>query len=197
MLAIHLSACMRERSRRSADCSSPLSPLTTSASWGVHCRHHGLTRHAIPSWEPIRARPQHNPVHRHTVDRHLVQTVAEVQQHLTRVERPDILLLTCLFHDIGKLPGAGVHHAERGAPIAREAVAAIGLNQPDCQLVELLVRHHLTLAALATKRDHADPATLDALVEAVHGRADILNLLRYLTEADARAAGPAAWSPWR
>jgi [protein-PII] uridylyltransferase len=151
----------------------------------------------IPSWEPIRARPQHNPIHRHTVDRHLVQTIAEVQQHLTRVERPDILLLTCLFHDIGKLPGAGVHHADRGAPIACEAVAAIGLNQTDSQLVELLVRHHLTLAALATKRDHADPATLDALVEAVQGRADILNLLRYLTEADARAAGPAAWSPWR
>ncbi|HEX7209533.1 MAG TPA: [protein-PII] uridylyltransferase [Propionibacteriaceae bacterium] len=151
----------------------------------------------IPSWEPIRARPQHNPIHRHTVDRHLVQTVAEVQQHLTRVERPDILLLTGLFHDIGKLPGAGVHHADRGAPIACEAVAAIGLNQTDSQLVELLVRHHLTLAALATKRDHADPATLDALVEAVQGRADILNLLRYLTEADARAAGPAAWSPWR
>jgi [protein-PII] uridylyltransferase len=151
----------------------------------------------IPSWEPIRARPQHNPIHRHTVDRHLVQTVAEVQRHLTGVDRPDILLLTCLFHDIGKLPGAGVHHADRGAPIAREAVGAIGLNQADAELVELLVRHHLTLAALATKRDHADRATLDALVEAVQGRADVLNLLRYLTEADARAAGPAAWSPWR
>jgi [protein-PII] uridylyltransferase len=151
----------------------------------------------LPSWEPIRARPQHNPVHRHTVDRHLVQTVAEVQRHLTRVDRPDILLLTCLFHDIGKLPGAGVHHAARGAPIAREAVEAIGLNQTDAELVEHLVRHHLTLAGLATKRDHADPATLNALVEAVRGRADILDLLRSLTEADARAAGPAAWSPWR
>jgi [protein-PII] uridylyltransferase len=151
----------------------------------------------IPPWEPIRARPQHNPVHRHTVDRHLVQTVAEAQPHLTRVDRPDILLLACLFHDIGKLPGAGMHHAERGAPIARKAVEAMGLNETDAQLVELLVRHHLTLAALATKRDHADPATLDALVEAVQGRADILDLLRCLTEADARAAGPAAWSPWR
>lgn len=151
----------------------------------------------IPSWEPIRARPQHNLVHRHTVDRHLVQTVAEAQPHLTRVDRPDILLLACLFHDIGKLPGAGVHHAARGAPIAREAVEAMGLNESDAALVEHLVRHHLTLAGLATKRDHADPATLNALVEAVQGRADILELLRCLTEADARAAGPAAWSPWR
>jgi [protein-PII] uridylyltransferase len=151
----------------------------------------------IPCWEPIRARPQHNPIHRHTVDRHLVQTVAEAQRHLTQVDRPDILLLACLFHDIGKLPGAGTHHADRGAPIAREAVEAIGLKQSDAELVELLVRHHLTLAALATKRDHADPATVGTLVEAVQGRADILDLLRYLTEADARAAGPAAWSPWR
>jgi [protein-PII] uridylyltransferase len=151
----------------------------------------------IPSWEPIRARPQHNPIHRHTVDRHLVQTAAEAQPHLTQVDRPDILLLACLLHDLGKLPGAGAHHADRGAPIAREAVEAIGFNHSDAGLIELLVRHHLTLAALATKRDHADHATLDALVEAVQGRSDILDLLRSLTEADARAAGPAAWSPWR
>ncbi len=151
----------------------------------------------FPCWEPIQARPQHNPIHRHTVDRHSVQTVAEASRHLTRVDRPDILLLACLFHDIGKLPGAGTHHAAVGAPIARRAVEAIGLDGPDADLVELLVREHLTLAALATKRDHGDPATIDALVEAVQGRADVLDLLRCLTEADARAAGPAAWSPWR
>ena len=151
----------------------------------------------IPCWEPIQARPQHNPIHRHTVDRHSVQTVAEANRHLTRVDRPDILLLACLFHDIGKLPGAGTHHAAVGAPIARRAVEAIGLEGPDADLVELLVREHLKLAQLATKRDHGDPATIAGLVEAVQGRADVLDLLRYLTEADARAAGPAAWSPWR
>ena len=151
----------------------------------------------IPCWEPIRARPQHNPVHRFTVDRHSVQTVVEAQRHLTRVERPDLLLLTALFHDIGKLPGAGRQHAVIGAPIARKAVLALGLSERDADLVEHLVREHLTLALLATKRDHADARTQSALVEAVQGRADLLALLRFLTEADARAAGPAAWSPWR
>jgi [protein-PII] uridylyltransferase len=151
----------------------------------------------IPAWQAVSARPQHNPIHRHTVDRHSVQTVAEAQRHLTQVDRPDLLLLACLLHDIGKVPGAGVDHAAVGAPIARAAVEAIGLSTADADLVELLVEHHLTLAELATKRDHADPATQQALVEAVQGRAEVLDLLRYLTEADARAAGPAAWSPWR
>jgi [protein-PII] uridylyltransferase len=151
----------------------------------------------IPEWELISAQPQHNPVHRHTVDRHSIQTVVEAQRHLSQVERPDLLLLSCLFHDIGKIPGAGTDHAEVGAPIARQAVLAMGLVPDDADLVERLVRHHLTLAELATKRDHGDPATVDALLAAVDGRPETLNLLRHLSEADARAAGPAAWSPWR
>jgi [protein-PII] uridylyltransferase len=151
----------------------------------------------IPAWDLISAQPQHNPVHQHTVDRHSVQTVAEAQRHLPQVERPDLLLLACLFHDIGKVPGAGANHSEVGAPIARQAVTAMGLCDEDAAVVERLVRHHLTLAELATRRDHDDPATQNALVDAVDGRMEILNLLRRLTEADARAAGPAAWSPWR
>ena len=151
----------------------------------------------IPSWDAIRARPQHNPIHQHTVDRHSVQTVVEAQRHLTQVERPDLLLLAALLHDIGKVPGAGHQHAAIGAPIAREAALAMGVAAADADLLELLVREHLTLALLATKRDHGDPATRAALVAAVDGRTDVLDLLRFLTEADARAAGPAAWTPWR
>ncbi len=157
----------------------------------------GCVTRWIPSWEPVRARPQHNPIHQFTVDRHLVQTVAEIQRFLTQVERPDLLLLAALFHDIGKLPGAGAKHPAVGAPIAREAVLSMGLIDADADLVELLVAEHLTLVTLATTRDHADPATQDALVSSVQGRADILDMLRFLTEADARAAGPAAWTPWR
>ena len=151
----------------------------------------------LPEWAGIRSRPQHNPLHRHTVDRHSVQTVVEAHRHLTDVDRPDLLLLAALLHDVGKLPGAGADHPAVGAPIARRVVERIGLAPDDADLVELLVREHLTLAELATRRDHADPRTQDTLVAAVDGRSEVLMLLRVLTEADARAAGPAAWSPWR
>jgi [protein-PII] uridylyltransferase len=157
----------------------------------------GCVSRWIPQWDRIRALPQHNPVHRHTVDRHSVQTVAEAGRALTQVSRPDLLLLAALFHDIGKGRGGGVHHAATGAPVAREIVTAIGLDAADADLIELLVREHLTLAELATRRDHADPRTLEALIQAVGGSPETLGLLRHLTEADARAAGPAAWSPWR
>ena len=136
-------------------------------------------------------------MHLYTVDRHSIQTVAEVQRGLTQVERPDLLLLACLFHDIGKGANGGVQHAAVGAPIARELVEQLGVTGEDADLVERLVREHLTLVELATRRDHTDPATVDALVAAVDGRAEVLSLLRLLTEADARAAGPAAWTPWR
>lgn len=157
----------------------------------------GCVARWIPQWAGISAQPQHSPVHRHTVDRHSVQCVAEVQRRLPQVDRPDLLLLACLLHDIGKLPGAGAAHPAVGAPIAREVATSLGFPPVDVALVERLVREHLTLAELATKRDHGDPATVDALVAAVDGRLETLHMLRYLTEADARAAGPAAWSPWR
>lgn len=151
----------------------------------------------LPEWRRIRARPQHNPVHRHTVDRHCVQAVAETQRHLNGVDRPDLLLLAALLHDIGEVPGAGTEHPRVGSPVARGIAERIGFVPADAEIVALLVAEHLTLAELATRRDHTDPGTARAPLAAVRGRRDVLTLLRCLTEADARAAGPAVWSPWR
>lgn len=156
----------------------------------------GVIGQWIPEWKAVSSRPQRNPVHRFTVDRHLIETVVQAAERRRTVDRPDILLMTALLHDIGKI--AGVHdHAVEGAPVAASIVRRMGFDAQDVEAVELLVRQHLALVELATRRDPQDPATARELVAVVEERPELLEQLRTLTEADAIAAGPTAWTTWR
>ena len=154
----------------------------------------GIVVKLLPDWERVRHRPQRHPIHRFTVDRHLIETAIEAAAHTRRVARPDLLLVAALLHDIGKgWPG---DHSVSGEVIAREAAARIGFGKDDVDVLGTLVRHHLTLVDTATRRDLDDPTTVATFAEAVGG-VETLELLHALTEADAAATGPAAWSDWR
>lgn len=148
----------------------------------------------LPEWAGVALRRSGSPAHSFTVDRHLVQTCVEASRLLHRVRRPDLLLLAALLHDIGK-NGFG-DHCERGARMTHAIVARWGFSDADCDTVAGLVRLHLLLPHTATRRDLDDPATARAVADAVR-TTDRLDLLAALTEADARATGPAAWTNWR
>lgn len=154
----------------------------------------GLLTRLLPEWERVRCLPQRNAVHTWTVDRHLVETAVRAAALTRRVDRPDLLLVAALLHDLGKgLPG---DHAVAGAPVARAVAARLGFGAHDTAVLATLVRHHLLLIETATRRDLDDPETVTAVAGAV-GTVRTLGLLHALTEADARATGPAAWSAWR
>ncbi|MEV5317866.1 [protein-PII] uridylyltransferase [Streptomyces sp. NPDC052687] len=154
----------------------------------------GLITRLLPDWERVRCRPQRNAVHLWTVDRHLIETAVRASAFTRRVSRPDLLLVAALLHDIGKgWPG---DHSVAGEIIARDVASRIGFDREDVAVLGTLVRHHLLLVETATRRDLDDPATVRAVAEAV-GSPGTLELLHALTEADALATGPAAWSSWR
>jgi [protein-PII] uridylyltransferase len=171
--------------------------------------HEGVLTRLLPEWEHVRSRPQRNAYHRFTVDRHLLEAVAQCAVLLDAGDtdtaartfdgvvaracrRPELLLLAALLHDVGK--GGHKDHSELGAEIATEVARRIGLDSEGREILEWLVRHHLLMADVATRRDLADAAVVDGVAGICVGDAERLRLLYLLTIGDSIATGPAAWN---
>jgi [protein-PII] uridylyltransferase len=160
----------------------------------------GVLEALLPEWAHVRARPQRNAYHRFTVDRHLLECVAECAAVLddpgfdgdvARRTRQELLLFGALLHDIGKgLPG---DHSEGGAAVAQRIGTRVGLDDHAVDVLVWLVRQHLLLADTATRRDLSDEATIVRFGRAVRDT-ERLDLLYALTVGDSRATGPSAWS---
>ena len=175
--------------------------------------HEGVLARLLPEWEHVRSRPQRNAYHRYTVDRHLLEAVAQCARLLdagdVRLEpgrepdvdavvaracrRPELLLLGALLHDIAKgLPG---DHSEVGEATAEQIVRRMGFDSEAREILPWLVRNHLLMAEVATRRDLSDASVADNVAAGCAGDAERLRLLYLLTIGDSKATGPAAWSP--
>ena len=156
--------------------------------------HSGVWVRLLPEWVPVQSRPQRNAFHHYTVDRHLIEAVVQAAALAPMVRRPDLLLVAALLHDLGKgYPG---DHTDAGVELIGVIGARFGYPDDDVTLLRTLVRLHLLLPDTATRRDLDDPKTIDLVATEVV-TVDTLDLLAALTEADARATGPAAWTSWR
>ena len=150
--------------------------------------------HWIPEWRAVRSLPQRNALHRHTVDRHMVETAVAAATLTREVHRPDLLLFTALFHDIGK--GTEADHSERGVQLIHPIAARIGFSDKDIAIIQILIKHHLLLSSTATRRDLDDPATITSVADNIKDLRT-LELLHALSIADGVATGKAAWSDWK
>ena len=160
----------------------------------------------LPEWRGIRCLPQRSVYHRFAVDVHCHEVVAELAElrgsadELTRrIAREseadgETLLLAGLLHDVGK--GSDEDHCLRGEVLSRSVMDRMGVEEPQASEVVWLVRNHLLLSRVATRRDIGDEALAVELADRI-GSERRLRLLYLLTVADARATGPAAWSTWK
>jgi [protein-PII] uridylyltransferase len=154
----------------------------------------GLISQLIPEWEVVRGAPQRDPMHRFTVDRHLLEAAVQASSLTRRVTRPDLLLVGALLHDIGKARGRD--HTIVGVELVGTLAPELGFDRDDTRTLVDLVRWHLLLAQMATRRDIDDPSTARAVAERVPDPRT-LELLHMLAIADAHATGPMVSSEWR
>ncbi len=156
----------------------------------------GLLTRVLPEWSAVSSRPQRNAYHLFTVDRHLCEAAANAAILTGRVARPDLLLVGTWLHDLGKgFPELG-DHSVSGVELVSRVATRMGFPADDVAVLATLVRHHLLLAKVATRRDVDDPATVETVAAAL-GDPGTVELLHALTEADSLATGPAAWSEWK
>ena len=154
----------------------------------------GVIENWFPEWSKVRSLPQRNVLHRHTVDRHMVETAIQAAKLTRTVHRPDLLLVGALFHDIGK--GTQSDHSIRGAELIEPIAERIGFSKTEVDTLKFLVLHHLLLPSIATRRDLDDPATIQQVMQLVPDLQH-LELLHALSIADGEATGKAAWSDWK
>ena len=147
----------------------------------------------LPEWAAVRSRPQRNAYHRFTVDRHLWEAAAQAARLADRVDRPDLLVIGALLHDIGKgYPG---DHTEVGEKLVAEIAPRMGFDRADtarwsrwCDII-CCCRTSPPAATSTIRRRSSGGKSV--------GDAGFLDLLHALTEADSLATGPSAWGPWK
>jgi len=167
-----------------------------------------LPRYLLP-FRRIVGQMQHDLFHAYTVDQHILMVVRNLRrftmpehaheypfcsQLIANFDRHWILYAAALFHDIAK--GRGGDHSELGAVEARKFAREHGLEKSDAELLEFLVRHHLTLSSVAQKKDLSDPRVIQDFAQLV-GDTRRLTALYLLTVADIRGTSPKVWNAWK
>ncbi len=163
----------------------------------------------LPAFRRIVGRMQHDLFHVYTVDQHILMVVRNLRrfgiaehaheypfcsQLLATLDKPWLLTVAALFHDIAK--GRGGDHSTLGRLDARRFCRHHGLEREEAALVEFLVEHHLTMSSTAQKQDIGDPDIINRFARLV-GTGERLTALYLLTVADIRGTSPKVWNAWK
>jgi [protein-PII] uridylyltransferase len=163
----------------------------------------------IPSFGRIVGRMQYDLFHAYTVDEHTLFVVNNLRRFalsrfdheypqcsplMQSFEKPEIVYLAGLFHDIAK--GRGGDHSELGAVDAESFCLEHGMSQYDARTVAWLVRNHLALSMTAQKKDIHDPQIINEFAALVGDQVH-LDYLYVLTVADVRGTNPSLWNSWK
>jgi len=170
---------------------------------------HGLLAAVLPAFGAVFGRMQYDLFHVYTVDEHTLRVLRNMARFADpearrdfpigceiwpTLDKPELMLLAGLFHDIAK--GRGGDHSVLGEGDARAFCQKLGLAEEDVELVAWLVRWHLLMSTTAQRQDITDPAVVQRFADQVGDWAR-LDHLYLLTVADIIGTSPRLWNAWK
>jgi [protein-PII] uridylyltransferase len=177
----------------------------------------------VPEFHTVDALVTRDFYHRYTVDEHTFVTIQALHdlealkyskepaaeqpdrelrrlEHrfasvLREIERPELLFLALLLHDLGK-GSSYADHAQGSIEVAKGVLARLGTSPAEDRTVLFLVAHHLDMSDTLLRRDILDPVTIREFAAKI-GSSERLKMLTLLTYADVKSVNPEALTPWK
>ncbi|HIN29573.1 TPA: [protein-PII] uridylyltransferase [Candidatus Poribacteria bacterium] len=165
--------------------------------------------HYIPEFATIRSLVKFDYFHQYTVDEHTLYAIENLEEEtlkdiengqifidiMQEIEKPEILRLAILLHDVGKGVQNYGNHDPYSVKMSVDVLERLGLEQEDQDLVLFLVGNHLHMSHIAQQRDLDDIKVIQNFADLV-GNESQLKMLYLLTFADIRAVSPSIWNSW-
>lgn len=170
---------------------------------------YGVLEHYLECFAMVTGQMQYDLFHAYTVDQHTLFVIRNLShfkenkypqqfplcaQIMSTLNKPEILYLSALFHDIAK--GRGGDHSELGAIEALHFAHNHHLEKEERDLLVWLVRNHLIMSQTAQRQDIYDPNTIKNFCQLLP-HAYYIDYLYLLTVADICGTNPTLWNSWK
>src|SRR6185312_7249828 len=165
----------------------------------------------IPEFGKLTCLVQHEFYHQYAADEHTLVCLEQLDKTweskeppynnyaplFQKIERPGILYLALLLHDVGK---AEEHkkggHSDVSADMAMRAAKRLKLDSLAMHTLQLLIEHHLLMAVISQRRDLDDASVIKNFAQQIE-TAENLNLLALLTFADSQGTSDKLWNGFK
>jgi [protein-PII] uridylyltransferase len=168
----------------------------------------GLLGRVFPEFQAISWRVVRDFYHKYTVDEHTLLTIRNLERLSTtdvrerlrfrnvllELQRPELLVLALLLHDVGKWRDDD--HASESHRMAREVLERMHVAGDARDMVLFLIKHHLRMSLVAFRRDTEDPDIVKDFAAFI-GTEERLKMLCLMTLADVEAVSPETLTPWK